>query len=1208
MLKKLLAAALFLLAIPAAAQQLPIPPTAALAPGVQPVINVTNATGTAPVQLPASTVPYPAVTLLNSGNKDAYCALGGPGVVATTSSPPLRAGTSLPLLAQGNGYVACVTASTDTTTVTVYQATGALSLRTQGSSGGGGSGGITQLTTDVSASGPGTAVATVNSYNGGTTFGTAAHQNVSAFLQPSNNLSDVGSASTSRTNLGLGTAATQNVSAFLQPSNNLSDVLSASTSRTNLGLGTAATQNVSAFLQPSNNLSDVSSVSTSRTNLGLGTAALVNTGTTSGTVPLLDTNGNLAANQSGNACALGSVYRIDFCDDFHRPNTSTGVIGTPPNGVAYNLVNASGGADTLSQIISNTWTQQQSNLPVGTSASYAYQSFNYQANHFGGCFVWNSTGQAGADSSPAVASTVSSAGTFTSVAVHVVPTRTNLQIGYFLSGVLTPVSGSPITLPFTIAVGQQVCLDIVVDAGMIRYSYAGVSGTLYNKNISNIQLGNKVFWELFNNVQNPANIPAWTAAWAGNALTGVPSAADNVIAAYHFDSGLNDATGNGNTLTGVNSPTFVVPGQVGGALNLVAASSQKATLASNTDVQLGNSDWTISGWVKFNSLPASGHFMAIVDKSTGANALENTIYVVNAAGTTTFSAEASQDGTQTNAKNVADSTPLSTGTWYYFEERYNSIGAGLLTLQINNGTNRNVVLSGNFNGTGTFTVGYSPWLNASVANPYLDGQVDELTIFKTPPGMGGNLSVQKQNQVYNDGRGTAWPLGGVPPALANAVSTTGTPATGNLTKFSGATTITNGDLSGDCTTTGTLAITCTKTNGVSFATSATTDTTNASNISSGTLAAARGGAGTITGALKGNGAGLVSQAACADLSNAAASCSTDATNASNISSGSLAIGRFPAIAADSTFLNATGSSAAPTAVAFPSCSTGTSALTYNTTTHALGCNSISGGGLTVGTTTIASGTAGGLLYDSGPGTLQEDSGLTRPGPGQISHATGSLSANGPVLNFTTTWNNSGVAFKAITGTITNTASAAGSYVIDILNGTNHVLTMDPTNVMYLGDSGGVSKICSDSSGAISTTTCTVWQTNGAISFYSNGNGGFQVGSYFATGTNRTPIGWANIANIGPTTSAADTAFSRDAAKVVDLGNGTQADKTGQLNLTTIGLQGVTVASLPGTPAAGMVAYVSDANAACSAGTTPTGGGSTKCFVGYNGTAWKEFGI
>lgn len=54
---------------------------------------------------------------------------------------------------------------------------------------------------------------------------------------------------------------------------------------------------------------------------------------------------------------------------------------------------------------------------------------------------------------------------------------------------------------------------------------------------------------------------------------------------------------------------------------------------------------------------------------------------------------------------------------------------------------------------------------------------------------------------------------------------------------------------------------------------------NGSNITSGTVPAARGGAGTINGALKANGSGTVSQAACADLSNAGSGCSGSAGTA-----------------------------------------------------------------------------------------------------------------------------------------------------------------------------------------------------------------------------------------------------------------------------------------------------------------------------------------
>lgn len=124
--------------------------------------------------------------------------------------------------------------------------------------------------------------------------------------------------------------------------------------------------------------------------------------------------------------------------------------------------------------------------------------------------------------------------------------------------------------------------------------------------------------------------------------------------------------------------------------------------------------------------------------------------------------------------------------------------------------------------------------------------------------------------------------------------------------------------SGDCTIVASGAITCTKTNGVAFAALATTapgtgvatalgvavgsagaivvnggalgtpssgvgtnlTALNANNLASGTVAAARGGAGAITGALKGNGAGVVSQAATTDLSDTTTSGTVTPSDAS----------------------------------------------------------------------------------------------------------------------------------------------------------------------------------------------------------------------------------------------------------------------------------------------------------------------------------------
>lgn len=80
----------------------------------------------------------------------------------------------------------------------------------------------------------------------------------------------------------------------------------------------------------------------------------------------------------------------------------------------------------------------------------------------------------------------------------------------------------------------------------------------------------------------------------------------------------------------------------------------------------------------------------------------------------------------------------------------------------------------------------------------------------------GSGSLNAQSLWIN---GTALGSGG-----GGLPNVSGTPASGNLTKFSGATSITNGDLTGDTTTSGTLVTTTGKVHGVTFPASPSTNT------------------------------------------------------------------------------------------------------------------------------------------------------------------------------------------------------------------------------------------------------------------------------------------------------------------------------------------------------------------------------------------------
>ena len=314
--------------------------------------------------------------------------------------------------------------------------------------------------------------------------------------------------------------------------------------------------------------------------------------------------------------------------------------------------------------------------------------------------------------------------------------------------------------------------------------------------------------------------------------------------------------------------------------------------------------------------------------------------------------------------------------------------------------------------------------------------------------------------------------------------------------------------------------------------------------------------------------------------------------------------------------------------------------------------SLSGGTLTNTVTATAPGGSTTQIQYNNAGVFAGASGLTTNGT-ELTIASGTKTASAPLLDMSQTWNNAAVTFTGLKLNVTDTASNAASLLFDIgTGGGTYVSRFNIRKDGYI--------TMADSTIAWGTTGLTLTRGSGLNLLISSTVSAGQSGIAIANGT-----GIAYTASTNAYTSQ-DLFLTRRAAANLRLGAADAAAPVAQTlsvqsvvagttntagaNLTITGSQGtgtgvggsiifqvapagstgtaqnalattltldsvgsvrvvraLTVATLPGTPLAGMIARVTDALAP-TIGMTVAGGGAAYALVNYNGANWTVIGV
>ncbi|MDD2767061.1 MAG: LamG domain-containing protein [Candidatus Moranbacteria bacterium] len=190
-----------------------------------------------------------------------------------------------------------------------------------------------------------------------------------------------------------------------------------------------------------------------------------------------------------------------------------------------------------------------------------------------------------------------------------------------------------------------------------------------------------------------------------------------------------DSSTNGNTGTLTNGPTWTT-GQIGGGLNFAAASNQYINAGNNTSLKFTNGPYTLSAWVKLNSIPTNGTNTVVITKL----GTSNDYYYFGISHNNSVIAPFWRPGS--GASMHLGTGAMVTDQWYHIVVTFNKPDYVMYINGAMNISGTDTVPGGFVNGDGNFYIGS----NAGIG--FFDGSIDEVRVYNR------TLSADEVSELY----------------------------------------------------------------------------------------------------------------------------------------------------------------------------------------------------------------------------------------------------------------------------------------------------------------------------------------------------------------------------------------------------------------------------------------------------------------------------